>query len=311
MEENKTLEEVCTEYKLSEDERNEIGNKINAIMLAGKKTSEQPIAIIDIAPPGSGKTGLNGYACAQFKDNNAVVINSDELKPFHPRIDELAKKYPEYYTKVTNQESNFWTDNLFDVAVASRYNVIFEGTGRNLKLLTKMMSKMHGYKIVVRGMAVNELNCLMSIIERYEGQVEQKGWGRLVMEDHFYKAYDEMLEISSEGAKVLHNRCVEIGEKFKIPIITKSTFNNKPGTVISDIIEENTIKSVVKKDISRISIVGNGIIRNFDLIKKVLTIIEKEKLEILEFNVSESKISINFKNKISDKMLDEIHKVIT
>ena len=37
----------------------------------------------------------------------------------------------------------------------------------------------------------------------------------------------------------------------------------------------------------------------------------KEKLEILEFNVSESKISINFKNKISDKMLDEIHKVIT
>ena len=194
MEENKTLEEVCTEYKLSEDERNEIGNKINAIMLAGKKTSEQPIAIIDIAPPGSGKTGLNGYACAQFKDNNAVFINSDELKPFHPRIDELAKKYPEYYTKVTNQESNFWTDNLFDVAVASRYNVIFEGTGRNLKLLTKMMSKMHGYKIVVRGMAVNELNCLMSIIERYEGQVEQKGWGRLVMEDHFYKAYDEMLE---------------------------------------------------------------------------------------------------------------------
>ena len=194
MEENKTLEEVCTEYKLSEDERNEIGNKINAIMLAGKKTSEQPIAIIDIAPPSSGKTGLNGYACAQFKDNNAVVINSDELKPFHPRIDELAKKYPEYYTKVTNQESNFWTDNLFDVAVASRYNVIFEGTGRNLKLLTKMMSKMHGYKIVVRGMAGNELNCLMSIIERYEGQVEQKGWGRLVMEDHFYKAYDEMLE---------------------------------------------------------------------------------------------------------------------
>lgn len=51
-----------------------------------------------------------------------------------------------------------------------------------------------------------------------------------------------MMEISSEGAKVLHNRCVEIGDKFKIPIITKSTFNHKPGTVISDIIEENTIK---------------------------------------------------------------------
>ena len=77
-------------------------------------------------------------------------------------------------------------------------------------------------------------------------------------------SYEEMIEISSEGAKVLHGRCAEIGQKFKIPIITKSTFNNKAGTIITDIIEENTIKSVVKKEISRISIVGNGISRNFE-----------------------------------------------
>ncbi len=117
-------------------------------------------------------------------------------------------------------------------------------------------------------------------------------------------SYEEMLAISSEGAKVLHNRCVEIGEKFKVPIITKSTFNNKPGT---DIIEENTIKSIVKKEVSRISIVGNGIIRNFQNINLVLEVIEKNKLEMLEFHVSESKISITFKNEVSDKILDEIH----
>ena len=123
-------------------------------------------------------------------------------------------------------------------------------------------------------------------------------------------SYNEMMEISSEGAKVLHNRCVEIGEKFKIPIITKSTFNNKAGTIITDIIEENTIKSVVKKDISRISIVGNGISRNFEKLHEVLNIIQKNKLEILEFNVSESKISIDFKNVVDDEMLEKIHKII-
>ena len=123
-------------------------------------------------------------------------------------------------------------------------------------------------------------------------------------------SYDEMLEISSEGAKVLHNRCVEIGEKFKIPIITKSTFNNKPGTVISDIIEEDTIKSVVKKDISRISIIWNGIVRNTKAIKKVIEIIEENKLDMLEFNISESKISIDFKNVVNDNILEEIHSII-
>ena len=121
-------------------------------------------------------------------------------------------------------------------------------------------------------------------------------------------SYSEMLDISSEGAKVLHNRCVEIGEKFNIPIITKSTFNNKPGTVISDIIEENTIKSIVKKDLSRISIIGNGIIRNIDVIRKILNIIEKEKLEMLEFEVFQSKITITFKQLVDDKILEKIHK---
>ena len=124
-------------------------------------------------------------------------------------------------------------------------------------------------------------------------------------------SYNEMMEISSEGAKVLHNRCAEIGDKFKIPIITKSTFNNKAGTIITDIIEENTIKSIVKKDISRISIVGNGIIRNIDFIKNVLAIIQDEKLDMLEFNVSESKISIDFKQIIDEAVLNKINQIIS
>lgn len=123
-------------------------------------------------------------------------------------------------------------------------------------------------------------------------------------------SYNEMLEISNEGAKVLHNRCIEIGEKFKIPIITKSTFNNKSGTVISDIIEENTIKSIVQKDISKISIIGNGINRNFENIRKIINLIEVNKLETSEINITENKISIYFKNVIENKYLEEMHKIL-
>lgn len=198
----KSSEEVCMEYKLSEEEHKKIAKNINEIMMAGKTPVENPIAIIDIAPPGSGKTGLNGMAVKQFNDNNVVVINSDELKPFHPKIDEIAKLYPKFYTKVTNQESNSWTDNLFENAVDNSYNIIFEGTGRNLKLLKKMIEKMSNYRIIVRGMAVNELNCLMSIVERYIGQVEEKGWGRLVTVEHFYKAYEEMLDTIEQLEKL-------------------------------------------------------------------------------------------------------------
>lgn len=61
-------------------------------------------------------------------------------------------------------------------------------------------------------------------------------------------SYIEMLDISNEGAKVLHNRCIEIGEKYNIPIMTKSTFNNESGSIINNKIEENTVKSIVKND---------------------------------------------------------------
>ena len=123
-------------------------------------------------------------------------------------------------------------------------------------------------------------------------------------------SYEEMLAMSSEGAKVLHNRSIEIGEKFKIPIITKSAFNKEPGSVVSDIIEEDTIKSIVKKDISRISIIGNGIIRNTNALKRIIEQIEKYKLQMLSFDVTETKISIDFKETVTDEILEKFHSIL-
>ena len=191
-----SLEEACKYYKLTEEEYKRIGDNINEIMMFGKQSRENPIAVINIAPPGSGKTGLNGYALKQFPNANLIIVNNDELKPFHPKADEIASRYPEYYTRVINQESNPWTDDLTDKVIEGKYNFLYEGTGRKISIFQRMIDQMkqRGYKIIVRAMAVNELNCLMSIVERYEGQVAKKGWGRLVSVETFYKAYDkEML----------------------------------------------------------------------------------------------------------------------
>lgn len=188
------LDKIQKKYKLSNEEHEKIEKYIKEIILSEKSPVEKPKAIFTIAPPGSGKTGLNGYCVKQFANDNLVVVNNDELKPFHPKSDEIAKLYPKYYTKITNEASKFWTDSLLYEALEKKYNVLYEGTGRRIDLFEKMISKMDGYEIIIRAMAVSDLNCLMSILERYEYQVEEKGWGRLVSVDTFYKAYDsEML----------------------------------------------------------------------------------------------------------------------
>lgn len=46
-------------------------------------------------------------------------------------------------------------------------------------------------------------------------------------------SYDEMLELASLGAKVLQNRSVELAKKLNINLVTRSSFNNHEGTLIT------------------------------------------------------------------------------
>ena len=86
-------------------------------------------------------------------------------------------------------------------------------------------------------------------------------------------SYDEMLELSSMGAKVLHNRCVEIGKKYNVPIYVKSTFEkDSNGTLITgdENLENLVINGVTKDDyISRITLVGldNKIGKTYEVFK--------------------------------------------
>ena len=188
-----------------------------------------------------------------------------------------------------------------------------------------------------------------------------------------------MLDIADEGAKVLHNRCVEVGEKYNIPIIAKSTFIENSGTLINNKIEGSTVKSIVKNDdlkyvhitsdtnytidkfnkiynsfienelnvknlvnssvdtinisftiskskfnrfaglleeiwpelnatyldITRISVIGNGIMSNNSILNKTMTIIEQNKLEIISMEINEAKIAIIFKEIIPDEIIDK------
>lgn len=194
-------------------------------------------------------------------------------------------------------------------------------------------------------------------------------------------SYREMLEIANEGAKVLHNRCIEIGQKYKVPIVAKSTFNNEEGTVIQEKIEDTKVKSIVKNDdiiyaniknktyyqeifqklfkllldnqieanyfqnnsrnntdisfifkastlnkfqnllesdlknfevnysnVSRIAIVGYGIMNNTEILKQVMKIVDLNDLDIYSLEINESKIAIVFTNKVSNCVLEQLHK---
>ena len=48
-------------------------------------------------------------------------------------------------------------------------------------------------------------------------------------------SYDEMLELASLGAKVLHNRSVEMAKKYGVQLIVRSSLNRSEGTVVKEV----------------------------------------------------------------------------
>ncbi len=73
-------------------------------------------------------------------------------------------------------------------------------------------------------------------------------------------SYDEMLELSSLGAKVLQNRSVELAKKLKVKLYAKSSFSENEGTLIteeSDNMEEVLVSGVVlDKNQARVTLRG-------------------------------------------------------
>ena len=70
-------------------------------------------------------------------------------------------------------------------------------------------------------------------------------------------SFDEMLELASLGAGVLHNRSVELAKKYNVNLMVRSSLNNNPGTVVKEEtkMERMLVKGVAKdSDVARISI---------------------------------------------------------
>ena len=70
--------------------------------------------------------------------------------------------------------------------------------------------------------------------------------------------YDEMLELASQGAQVLHNRSVELAKKYHVNMEVVSSLERKPGTKVKEVVKmEKTSIAGVAKDTSmaRIAVV--------------------------------------------------------
>ncbi|MBR6328063.1 MAG: aspartate kinase [Lachnospiraceae bacterium] len=114
--------------------------------------------------------------------------------------------------------------------------------------------------------------------------------------------YDEMLDLASLGAGVLHNRSVEMAKKYNVQLVVRSSLNEEEGTIVKEKVKvERMLVSGVAadKNVTRISVIGledrPGVaFRVFDLLAKaninvdmILQSIGREGRKDISFTVTE------------------------
>ena len=115
--------------------------------------------------------------------------------------------------------------------------------------------------------------------------------------------YDDMLELASLGAKVLHNRSVELAKKYNVEMVVRSSITNAEGTVVKEVcnMEKMLISGVAgDDDVARVAIMGvkdtpgtafdifSTLSKNKINVDIILQSIGRDKTKDITFTVAES-----------------------
>lgn len=179
------IEKIKKQYKLNEEEFEEMYQNARKMIFGNARTYENPTAIIIGGQTGAGKGGIDVYSKQEFKNNNldSVVIDVDVYRMLHPKANEIITKYPTMYTEITGQETSPIAKRILAEAIEKGYNFIFEGTMRNIEVLETMKNMPKCFTKIVRVIATSPQESLLTAFERNEAQIEIIGYGRFTNVD--------------------------------------------------------------------------------------------------------------------------------
>jgi aspartate kinase len=97
-----------------------------------------------------------------------------------------------------------------------------------------------------------------------------------------YISYEEMLEMASSGASVMHSRSIELAEKYKVPVLVALNTGDIPGTIIKEMDNtmENTAITGLAVNNDEAIITLNGVPHDIKVIAEIFQSIANKEINI-------------------------------
>ncbi|MBB4594857.1 zeta toxin family protein [Xanthomonas cannabis] len=196
---------------------------------------QQPKAVILGGQPGAGKGGLVAQAKAEL-DQNAVTIDPDELRRYHPRIADFRRENPYEWSGRTHKDASSWADELRMAATAEKKNLIFDTTLSDGKWASETLIKglqEQGYEVEVRAVASPKLESEHGVDERFTANTDRQGYGRHVPEGARDAIYGK-LPVSLDTIHTNSNVPIRIFNREGIELYDSRTDARMPGQAMEE-----------------------------------------------------------------------------
>ncbi|MDR0603938.1 MAG: zeta toxin family protein, partial [Bacteroidales bacterium] len=148
------------------------------------KSQKNPSLIIIGGQPGSGKSTLcSSIQDGLTSDNNALFIDMDELREYHPKYKFINKNNDKYAALYTGPDAGKWSELLLRSAANKKYNIVYESTLKNTETICLMVQSFakSGYNVSLQMIVVKPEISQVSTYLRYELLKDAQGYGRFVI----------------------------------------------------------------------------------------------------------------------------------
>ena len=136
---------------------------------------ENPKAVLLAEQPGAGKTMLSSLILPCL-GNDAVLINGDDYRRYHPDYKSLYEKYGSDSVAMTSAFSGTVTESLIERLSDLKYNLVIEGTGRTVEVPKGTAERLttKGFAVEMAVIATRLLLSLISTVQRFY-QMNERG----------------------------------------------------------------------------------------------------------------------------------------
>lgn len=114
--------------------------------LAGNTSSKNPVAVVLMGGPGSGKSS----ATRGMDLDGFVSVDPDGVKAAMPRYQELVAAGNPDAASLCHAESSQIAISIRDAAIAGKYNMVLDGTGRNLAKMERAVKALRTANYTIR-----------------------------------------------------------------------------------------------------------------------------------------------------------------